>query len=460
MGVVDPPEVRYARSGNVNIAYSVVGDGPFDVVFVSGWILSNLDVAWQGPAAEFFLNLASFSRLILLDKRGTGLSDRTTGVPDLETRMDDIRAVMDAAGSKRAAVVGVSEGGPMTLLFAATHPERIAAAVVYGTLASFTKADDYPWGHTREELLERLRLRTPRLGTVPWMDDALAALAPTKANDEAVKRYWRRWIQTSGSPGAVDALSRMNLDIDVRHTLRAIAVPTLVLHRVDDQDTVIGGARYIASKVPGAELVELPGTDHSWWLDPGQITGEIEKFLKGVWEKGEWDVVESDRILATILFTDIVGSTARIAELGDRRWRDLLQQHHGLVRRQLVRFAGREIDTAGDGFFASFDGPARAIRCATAIAASVRDLGLEIRAGLHTGECELVDGKVGGIAVHIGARVAAEAAPGEVLVSSTVKDLVAGSGIQFRDRGAVELRGIPGEWRLYVVDQEFSSRVA
>lgn len=457
---VEPPEVRYARSGDVNIAYSVVGDGPFDIVFVSGWILSNLETAWQGSAAEFFRDLASFSRLILLDKRGTGLSDRTTGVPDLETRIDDIRAVMDAAGSKRAAVVGVSEGGPMTLMFAATHPERIAAAVVYGTLASFTKAEDYPWEPTLEDLLERLQRRAPRVGTTGWMDESLQVMAPSKANDEEVKRWWRRWIQTSGSPGAIIALARMNIEIDVRHTLPAIAVPTLVLHRIGDQDTVVGGARYIASKVPGAELVELQGSDHSWWLNSGQITREIERFLKGVWDKGEWEVVESDRILATILFTDIVGSTARIAELGDRRWRDLLQQHHGLVRRQLVRFAGREIDTAGDGFFASFDGPARAIRCATAIASSVRELGLEIRAGLHTGECELVDGKVGGIAVHIGARVAAEAAPGEVLVSSTVKDLVAGSGIQFRERGAVELKGIPGEWRLYVVEQEFSTRVA
>jgi pimeloyl-ACP methyl ester carboxylesterase len=382
MLLVEPPEVRYARSGEVNIAYSIVGEGPFDVVFVSGWILSNLDTAWQGPAAEFFRDLASFSRLILFDKRGTGLSDRTTGIPDLETRIDDIRAVMDAAGSKRAAVVGVSEGGPMTLLFAATHPERIAAAVLYGTLASFTKTDDYPWELTREEVQERIRLRAPRVGTQGWMDEALGAMAPSKANDEEVKRWWRRWIQTSGSPGAIVALSRMNIEIDVRHTLPAIAVPTLVLHRVDDEDTVVGGARYIARKIPGAELIELPGIDHSWWLNSGQITHEIEKFLKGVWEKGEWDVVESDRILATILFTDIVGSTARITELGDRRWRDLLQQHHGLVRRQLVRFAGREIDTAGDGFFASFDGPARAIRCATSIAASVRELGLEIRAGL------------------------------------------------------------------------------
>jgi pimeloyl-ACP methyl ester carboxylesterase/class 3 adenylate cyclase len=451
---VEPPEVHYARSGDVNIAFSVLGDGPFDVVFVSGWILSNLEHAWQGSPADFYRHLASFSRLILFDKRGTGLSDRASGVPDLETRMDDIRAVMDAAGSKRAAVVGASEGGPMTLLFAASHPERIAAAVLYGTLASFTKADDYPWEPSREERLEFIRRRAPRVGTVSWMDEHLDGLAPSTAPDEEVKRWWRRWVQASGSPGAIQTLAQMNVDIDVRHVLPAIAVPTLILHRVDDEDTVVGGARYMAAKMPGAELVELAGADHGWWVNSGQITSEVERFLKGIWERGEWDVVEKERILATILFTDIVGSTAKIAELGDRSWRDLLQRHHGLVRRQLVRFSGREIDTAGDGFFASFDGPARAIRCATAINSSVGELGLQIRAGLHTGECEVVDGKVGGIAVHIGARVAAEAAAGEVLVSSTVKDLVAGSGIQFRERGAVELKGIPGEWRLYVVEQD------
>ena len=342
----------------------------------------------------------------------------------------------------------------MTLLFAASHPERIAAAVLYGTLASFTKADDYPWEPSREERFEYIRRRAPRVGTIPWMDEHLDGLAPSTSRDEEVRRWWRRWVQASGSPGAIQTLAQMNADIDVRHVLPAIAVPTLILHRLDDEDTVVGGARYMAAKMPGAELVELAGADHGWWVNSGQITTEIERFLKGIWERGEWDVVEKERILATILFTDIVGSTAKITELGDRRWRDLLQRHHGLVRRQLVRFSGREIDTAGDGFFASFDGPARAIRCATAINSSVRELGLQIRAGLHTGECEVVDGKVGGIAVHIGARVAAEAAAGEVLVSSTVKDLVAGSGIQFRERGAVELKGIPGEWRLYVVEQD------
>jgi class 3 adenylate cyclase len=249
------------------------------------------------------------------------------------------------------------------------------------------------------------------------------------------------------------ALWRNNAEIDARHTLPAIRVPALVLHRDGDKVYEIGEARYMAERIPGAEMVELPGGDHAWWVDPEPIAREIEQFLRGIWDRGEWDVVEPDRMLATVLFTDIVGSTATVAELGDRRWKELLQQHHALVRRQLVRFSGREIDTAGDGFFASFDGPARAIRCACAIAEAVRELGLGVRTGLHTGECELLDGKVGGIAVHIGARVAAEAAPGEVLVSSTVKDLVAGSGIEFRERGFVELKGVPGEWRLYSVEQ-------
>jgi len=249
----------------------------------------------------------------------------------------------------------------------------------------------------------------------------------------------------------------MNSGIDARHTLPAIRVPTLVIHRVDDQDTLLAEGRYLAERIPGAEMVELPGIDHGWWVDSGQIVGEVERFLRGIWDQGEWDVVETDRVLATVLFTDIVGSTARLAELGDRRWKELLQQHHALVRRQLVRFSGREIDTAGDGFFASFDGPARAIRCASAIVAGMHDLGLGVRAGLHTGECEVVDGKVGGIAVHIGARVAAQATPGEVLVSSTVKDLVAGSGIRFLERGVVELKGLPGEWRLYSVDEQFTA---
>ncbi|MGQ0671110.1 MAG: adenylate/guanylate cyclase domain-containing protein [Actinomycetota bacterium] len=450
---MEAPEARYAKSGDVSVAYSVVGDGPFDLVFVSGWVLSVLESAWEGPAADTLSRLASFSRLILFDKRGTGLSDRTTGIPDLETRMDDIRTVMNAVGSKRAAIMGVSEGGPMTLLFAATYPERTAAAVLYGTGASNVKAEDYPWGVSREEGLEKIRQVSAKVGTQEWLDEKLEQFAPSFAHDEGVKRWWRRWVLTSASPGAVLALARMNVEIDARHTLSAICVPTLVIHPVGDEVVYIGEGRYMAERIPGAEMVELPGEDHAWWFRPEEIGREVERFLRVIWDRGEWDVVESERILATVLFTDIVGSTAKLAEVGDRHWRELLQQHHALVRRQLVRFSGREIDTAGDGFFASFDGPARAIRCACAITEAVRELGLDVRAGLHTGECELVEGKVGGIAVHIGARVAAEAAPGEVLVSSTVKDLVAGSGIGFRERGVAELKGVPGEWRLYSVEQ-------
>ena len=447
------PAVRYAKSGDVSIAYSVVGDGPIDLVFVAGWILSSLEYAWEGPPADFFRRLASFSRLILFDKRGTGLSDRAAGIPDLETRMDDIRAVMDAAGSKRAAIIGFSEGGPMTLLFAATYPERTAAAVLFGCGASYVKAEDYPWGLSREEWLEDIRRLSARAGTEEWMDEKLEDWAPSIARDETVRRWWRRWVRTSSSPGAVLALRRMNSEIDVRHVLPTIRVPTLVLQRAGDELTVVDEARYIAGRIPGAELVELPGDDHAYFVDPELSVPEIERFLRGIWNRGEWDVIESDRVLATVLFTDIVEATAKLAELGDRRWRELIQQHHLLVRRHLARFSGREIDTAGDGFFASFDGPARAIRCACAITDAVHGLGIEVRVGLHTGECEVVDGKVGGIAVHIGARVAAQAAPGEVLVSSTVKDLVAGSGLAFADRGTHELKGVPGEWRLYAVER-------
>jgi len=453
LGQVEAPPVSYAKSGDVSIAYSVVGEGPFDLVFVSGWVLSVLESAWDGPAADALSRLASFSRLILFDKRGTGLSDRTTGIPDLETRMDDIRAVMDAVRSKRAAIMGVSEGGPMTLLFAATYPERTAAAILYGTGPSNVKAEDYPWGVSREEGLERITQMSAKVGTQEWLDGRLEAFAPSFAHDEETRRWWRRWVLTSASPGAVLALSRMNLEIDARHTLSAICVPTLVIHPVGDEVAYIGEGRYMAERIPGAEMVELPGEDHAWWFRPEEIGREVERFLRGIWDRGEWDVVETDRVLATVLFTDIVGSTAKLAELGDRRWKELLEQHNALVRRQLVRFSGREIDTAGDGFFASFDGPARAIRCACAITEAVRELGLDVRAGLHTGECELVEGKVGGIAVHIGARVAANAAPGEVLVSSTVKDLVAGSGLSFRERGAVELKGVPGKWPLYSLEQ-------
>ncbi|MBV9166684.1 MAG: adenylate/guanylate cyclase domain-containing protein [Solirubrobacterales bacterium] len=434
---MDAPEVRYARNGDVSIAYGVVGDGPFDLVFVAGWILTVFLSAWDGPAAETLGRLASFSRLILFDKRGTGLSDRSYGLPDYETRMDDIRAVMDAVGSRRAALRGVSEGGPLTLLFAATHPERAAATVLYATTSTFVGSDEYPWAPTQEQW--RNLIENPpsdRFGTDEWFDTSLRGFSPSIADDPEMKRWWRRWVRESGSPGALAALRRINSRLDARHVLSSISTPTLVLHPVGDTDIAFAAGKYIADHLPGALLVELPGVDHGWWVRPAEIGDHTEQFLTDLWRRGEWDAVEVQRVLATVLFTDIVGSTAKLAELGDRRWRELLGEHDALVRRQLARFRGRELGTAGDGFFAAFDGPARAIRCACSIVAAVRGLGLEVRAGLHTGECEQLDGKVGGIAVHIGARVAAQAGPGEVIVSHTVKDLVAGSGIDFHERNS------------------------
>jgi pimeloyl-ACP methyl ester carboxylesterase/class 3 adenylate cyclase len=450
---VEAPEVHYTQSGDVSIAYSVVGNGPFDVVFIAGWVISALEVAWEGPPADFYERMASFCRLILFDKQGTGLSDRVSGIPDLETRMDDVRAVMDAVGSRRAAIVGVSEGGPMTALFSATYPERVAAAVLYGTYPSTLIRDDYPWGATREEIDQAIEERTRNWSQPQYLEEYLTdGLGPSFAGDEDVCSWWLRLLRTSASPGTVNQLSRMNVDMDVRHVLPSMRVPTLVLHRRDDDWPVVDSGRYIADRIPGSEFVELDGRDHIWFANPGQIVEEVERFLRGIWERGEWDVVERDRVLATILFTDIVGATAKAVELGDRDWRELLERHHAVIRRHLVRYQGTELDTAGDGFFASFDGPARAIRCASTIVESMPELGLEVRAELHTGECELMNAKVGGIAVHIGARVAAAADPSEVLVSQTVKDLVAGSGIVFQDRGLTQLKGIPGEWRLYAVE--------
>jgi pimeloyl-ACP methyl ester carboxylesterase/class 3 adenylate cyclase len=447
------PEVRYARSGNVNIAYSVVGEGPFDLVFVVGSVFTALEYAWEGPPGAFFSKLAAFSRLILFDKRGTGLSDRVANIADLEARMDDIRAVMDAAESKRAAVMGVSEGGPMAVLFAATYPQRTAAVILYGTGASYRRADDYPWAPEPEEYVAAAVNRERRWGDPDYFQHLLENFAPSVASDPAVQEWWARYARTSASPAAAAHLTRMNAEMDVRHVLPSLRVPTLILHQSKDKVFPVECAGYMAEKIPGAELVVLPGEDHAWFVGPDPIAEEVERFLRGIWDRGEWDFAETDRVLATVLFTDIVDSTAKAVELGDARWRELIERHHALIRRQLVRFQGTELNTAGDGFFASFTGPARAVRCACAITDSVRDLGIEVRAGLHTGECELVDGKFGGIAVHIGARVAAQAQAGEVLVSSTVKDLVTGSGITFRDRGLTQLKGLADEWRLYAVEQ-------
>ena len=434
------PATRYARSGDVNIAYQVVGEGP-DLVYVPGWI-SNVELMWDEPTLAHVLErLAGFSRLILFDKRGTGLSDPVPldRLPSLETRMDDVRAVLDAAGSQRTALFGFSEGGLMSALFAATYPERVTALVLYGAFAKRIHSPDYPWAPTPEE-----RRREIELLEQQWADHMdVDQLVPSES--DAFKARLATYFRRSASPGAAVALMRMNTQIDVRGVLPSIHAPALVMHRRDDRDVKVEEGRWIAAQIPGAQYVELEGDAHTLWAgDTDAIVDEIEEFLTGI-----RPAAYSERVLATVLFTDITGSTERAAELGDARWKELLEAHHAVVRTQLDRFRGQELDTAGDGFLASFDGPARAIECARAIGERVGDLGLRVRAGLHTGECERVGEKLGGIAVHIGARVASLAEPGEVLVSSTVRHLVAGSGIEFEDRGEHRLKGISEPWRLY-----------
>jgi pimeloyl-ACP methyl ester carboxylesterase len=437
-----PPETRYAKSGDVNIAYQVVGEGPFDLVYVPGWI-SNVELMWEEPAhARVLGRLAGFSRLILFDKRGTGLSDPVPldRLPTLEERMDDVRAVMDAAGCEQAAIFGFSEGGLMSVLFAATYPERTTALVLYGIFAKRIWSPDYPWAPTPEA--RRREVEELERDWAKSMD--LDQLAPSE--DDEFKQRLATYFRRSASPGAAVALLRMNTEIDVREVLPSIRAPTLVMHRVDDRDVKVEESRWIATRIPGAKYVELAGDAHTLWAgDTDAIVDEIEEFLTGA-----RPAPGTDRVLATVLFTDLVGSTERATALGDRRWRELLERHHAVIRRELDRFRGSEIDTTGDGFFATFDGPARAVRAACTIRDSVRELGLDLRAGLHTGECELMQDKIAGIAVHTGARVAAAAGAGEVLVSSTVRDLVAGSGIEFEDRGEQELKGV-GSWRLYSV---------
>lgn len=447
-------ETRYARSGDVSIAYRVAGEGPFDIVFVPG-AGSHVELGWDLPVPirSWFERFARFARLIHFDKRGTGMSDAVSPATTLETRMDDVRAVMDAVGSERAAVVGSSEGGPMSALFAATYPGRVWALVLWGAMAKQTRTPDYPWGQDEAETLQAIANMPANLSTRPQRLEAGAREACPSGTEEEVQAL-ATYFRNALTPSASAALARMNLAIDVRDVLPAIRIPTLVLHNAFDPWVEVGNGRYLAAHIPGATLVEVPEEGHiPSAAKVGPYIDEIERFLRRAWDAGAWEETEPDRVLATVLFTDIVGSSEKATALGDREWRKMLEQHHELVRRQLVRFRGREVDTAGDGFFASFDGPARAIRCACAISESVRELGLDVRAGLHTGECEVVDGKVAGIAVHTGARVAAEAQPGEVLVSSTVKDLVAGSEIRFAERGVAALKGIPGEWRLFAVER-------
>jgi pimeloyl-ACP methyl ester carboxylesterase len=441
------PTTRYAMSGDVSIAYQVVGDGPIDLVLVLGFA-THVELQWEwSPFARFFERLASVARLILFDKRGTGLSDPVAEVPTLEQRIDDVRAVMDAAGSERAALFGISEGGPMSVLFAATHPERVSALVLHGAMARTTEAPDYPWASPADALRESAaEFIAPYWGRDP--EGLLELFAPSVAGDPQAREFVARVERSAASPAMVQQIFEMFLDIDVRDVLPTVRVPTLVLHRRGDRVVNRRAGEHLAARIPGARYLELPGIDHLPWAgDSEAVLGEIEEFLTGA-----RSAPEPDRVLATVMFTDIVGSTERAARLGDARWRELLAAHHAAVRRQLERFRGRQVKTLGDGCLAIFDGPARAIRCGHAIAAAARGDGLDVRVGLHAGEVEVIGDDVGGIAVHIAARVGALAGAGEVLVSGTVKDLVAGSGIGFAGRGVRRLRGVPDEWRLFAAE--------
>lgn len=435
------PVTQYAKSGDVHIAYQIFGAGPTNVVIVPGFV-SNVENYWDQPDfARFLRRMAGYARVVTFDKRGTGGSDRVTELPGLDVRMDDLRAVMDATGMEQAALLGISEGAPLSVLFAASYPERCRALVLYGSFARFSY-----WFPTEEALASFFGYVEKAWGT----GDSVHRFAPSRANDAAFRQWWGRNERLGASPAAVTALMRMNSQIDISGILPAVRVPTLVLHRTEDQVVDIAGGRDVAANIPGAKLVELPGVDHIFYVGDGaeKISDAIEEFLTGAPAR-----IEADRVLATVLFTDIVGSTEKAASLGDQRWRNLLDDHHATIRRLLARFRGREVKTTGDGFLVTFDGPARGVRCACAIADEIKPLGIEIRAGLHTGECEMIGDDVGGIAVHIGARIAALAGRSEVLVSSTVKDLVAGSGLRFNDRGNQSLKGIPGEWRIFAAER-------
>jgi class 3 adenylate cyclase len=441
-----PPQTMYAPVGDSSAAYQVVGDGPIDLVVAPG-SFSNLDVNWEGPGYAAFANaLASFSRLILFDKRGTGLSDPLPGggVPTLEDRMDDVLGIMKAIASDRVAFFGYGEGGPLGILFAATYPDRTSHLVLLNTGARTIKAPDYPWGWDPVGSVMEQAVDYYGRPDAPLID----RMVPSRAADQAFREWQARLIRASGGPAIARALQRTNYEIDVRGVLSAVSTPTLIMHRPNSLLFDVGNGRYLAEHIKGSQFVEVPGTDQfPWTSEADAVVAETQDFLTGT-----RPVPDRDRVLCTVLFTDIVDSTRIAASVGDRSWREMLKAHFALVRRELEQHRGREVDTTGDGFLAIFDGPARAIRCSLAIISDSRAIGLEVRAGVHTGECELLEGGVAGIAVHIAARVAAKAGAGEILASSTVKDLVAGSGIRFADRGMHTLKGVPDEWHLFAVE--------
>jgi class 3 adenylate cyclase len=446
---MDAPETRYAKTvDGVHIAYQVVGVGPVDIVLV-GW-LTGLDNIWRWPrAADYFRMLATNGRLILLDRRGTGLSDRASDAArakELDARMDDIRAVMDAAGSERAILLGIEDGFSLTALFAATYPERTMALIAYGATARTAWAPDYPFGQTPEAFAGDIADIERGWGTRELVEAWIPYVFPNEVDDEETIAYFGSWMRSGGGPGDAVSWYQVDWELDVRDILPAIRVPTLVLHSVGDRSVPIENGRYIAEHIAGATMVELAGAEHGW-----RGRKDVADAIGGFVGQLRQEEAELDRVLASVLFTDIVGSTDRAAELGDRDWRTVVERHHAAVRGLLARYRGTEMDTAGDGFFATFDGPARAVRCAQAIVEAVRPFGIEVRAGVHTGEVEMIDDKAGGIAVAIGARVAAHAGPSEVLVSGTVKDLVAGSGLAFKDAGEHELKGVPDRWHLFRV---------
>lgn len=437
------PQTKYVQSGDVYLAYQVAGAGPVDIVLVTE-LLSHVEHRWEDPKlARSLRRLASFGRVIQFDRRGTGLSDRVPvdKLPTLEQRMEDLLAVLDAVGASKPVVLGFGEGGMESILFAATHPDRVSSLVTYAAWPRFYSDEEYPIGWHKdalEPLLEGV--------VVGWGQGLLVDhLAPSMAGDERFRRWIAKFERLAASPGTARALMRIALDVDVRSVLPAVRVPTLVLHRSDDHFSPVGHGRYLAENIPGAKYVELPGSDHPFFAgDADSVIDEIEAFVTG-----SRPSLLAERVLATVLFVDIVGSTDRAVSLGDREWRDLLESYLTVVRRHLERYNGVEIDTAGDGLFASFDGPARAVLCASAIRDAVSELGIEVRAGLHVGECEIIAGKIGGVTVHVAARVAAAAEPNEVLVSRTIRDLVAGSSIRFEDRGTHSLKGLPEPWTLY-----------